>query len=153
MQQNLIIERDDWVGGYSDNVVSLAGKNQIYLEHFFQNYKGIEGNAIYEKSSYSVSICIDEMKASDKNCYGFDVGILDIEFYSYSSIYNEIIFTRLGFFPDYKDRLNKFFLFPTYRDALDFFKFHAELDEKWYDVEHTEFMSIYRILSPMEDKN
>ena len=39
---NVIIERNGMTNGYSKRLVSIAKKNNVNLEAFFQNYKGIE---------------------------------------------------------------------------------------------------------------
>lgn len=145
---NVIIERNGMSNGYSKRLVSIAKKNNVNLEAFFQNYKGIEGFTVSMKTMYSVSLCIDQVHETSINCYGFDVGIFDIDCYSFSSIYNEIIFSSHNFFSTYKNRLNNFFLFPAYSHAFDFLQYHKKIDDSMHDVEHTELLSIYRVLKP-----
>ena len=145
---NVIIERNGMSNGYSKRLVSIAKKNNVNLEAFFQNYKGIEGFTASMKTMYSVSLCIDQVREVSINCYGFDIGIFDIDCYSFSSIYNEIIFSSHNYFSAYKNRLNSSFLFSTYSDAFDFLQYHKKIDDCMYDVEHTELLSIYRVLRP-----
>ena len=145
---NVIIERNGMTNGYSKRLVSIAKKNNVNLEAFFQNYKGIEGFTASMKTMCSVSLCIDQVREVSINCYGFDIGIFDIDCYSFSSIYNEIIFSSHNYFSAYKNRLNSSFLFSTYSDAFDFLQYHKKTDDSMHDVEHTELLSIYRVLKP-----
>ena len=123
---NVTIERNRTLNGCSNKLITIARKNNVNLDDFFQNYKGIEGFTASMKTMYSVSLCIDQVREVSINCYGFDIGIFDIDCYSFSSIYNEIIFS----------------------DAFDFLQYHKKIDDCMYDVEHTELLSIYRVLRP-----
>jgi len=145
-QYNVTIERNRILNGYSNKLITIARKNNINLDDFFQNYKGIEGYTVSMKTMYSVSLCIDQVREVSINCYGFDIGIFDIDCYSFSSIYNEIIFSSHNYFSAYKNRLNSSFLFSTYSDAFDFLQYHKKIDDSMHDVEHTELLSIYRVL-------
>ena len=136
------------MNGCSNKLITIARKNNVNLDDFFQNYKGIEGFTASMKTMYSVSLCIDQVREVSINCYGFDIGIFDIDCYSFSSIYNEIIFSSHNYFSAYKNRLNSSFLFSTYSDAFDFLQYHKKIDDCMYDVEHTELLSIYRVLRP-----
>ena len=146
MSCKIIIERYEIVNGYSKQLLNIAKIKHINLDVFFQAYKGIEGIVVDRESIYSNCICVDQNHNINNKCYGFDVGILDIDYYSFSSIYNEIIFSSYDFFYKYKENLNNFFLFPTYYEASQFLNFHRQIYEEGNDVEHTDLLSIYRIL-------
>ena len=118
---NVTIERNRTLNGCSNKLITIARKNNVNLDDFFQNYKGIEGFTASMKTMYSVSLCIDQVREVSINCYGFDIGIFDIDCYSFSS---------------------------TYSDAFDFLQYHKKIDDCMYDVEHTELLSIYRVLRP-----
>ena len=118
---NVIIERNGMSNGYSKRLVSIAKKNNVNLEAFFQNYKGIEGFTASMKTMYSVSLCIDQVREVSINCYGFDVGIFDIDCYSFSSIYNEIIFSSHNFFLRIRTDLIIFFFFQLILMLLIFY--------------------------------
>ena len=117
---NVTIERNRTLNGCSNKLITIARKNNVNLDDFFKNYKGIAGFTVSMKTMYSVSLCIDQVREVSINCYGFDIGIFDIDCYSFSSIYNEIIFSSHNYFSAYKNRLNSSFLFSTYSDAFDF---------------------------------
>jgi hypothetical protein len=115
---------------------------------FFNDFRGIEGYINMDNGIISNAITIDEKKENSDFVFGFDVGSLDINGYSYSSIFQEIIFATRDNFPNFFKKLNAHWLFPDYQTASDYLLYHKDLRLKGLDLEHEDILNIYRISKP-----
>lgn len=130
---------------YYQKLIDISKKKKIDLLNFFNNYQGIEGFTDIKNLSKSQLFIIDFEKEQKSNTIGFDVGIFDNDYCSFSSIFHEIIFSKSDSFPDYFKLLNTRFLFRSYQNAYDYLIKHKALRDKGVDLEWEDKMLIYRI--------
>ena len=144
----------------------LAERNKNY-RYILNTYLGFEGNYIHHLNNDDVDLRrvlsgyhgnrnlkilqIEELSVNKPkflpnfHFIGYEFGSLCEDYDSYSSIFNEILFGKIKSLTKFSLKLNKYGIFDSCHDVLEYKRAHVLATQAGLDVEHEDILNIYQI--------